>query len=231
MKTQLPPRACIPGHGVDLRDRARRSATRWSSCTRCSVSSTPEGLRSRGIEHFDGWAATFGEVVDTMEISPDGAGAPAPEPVRPLREPAGTGQQMFRAFADVQTAETLDLPRPRSSKGGKPHGSVACPMSEEQNGPPGRRWSSPLRPLDPTRRRWTPGRTTPWRSRPTAASSPWTPAYCSGRGRRLRGLEGQRPRRERRVRIWRRDGHDASRHADDLLRHGGKPDPMGVFGL
>ena len=33
----------------------------------------PEGLRSRGIEHFDAWAATFGEVIDTMEISPDGA--------------------------------------------------------------------------------------------------------------------------------------------------------------
>ena len=32
----------------------------------------PEGLRSRGIEHFDAWAATFGEVVETMEISPDG---------------------------------------------------------------------------------------------------------------------------------------------------------------
>ena len=32
----------------------------------------PEGLKSRGIEHFDAWAATFGEVVDQMEISPDG---------------------------------------------------------------------------------------------------------------------------------------------------------------
>src|ERR1700739_943987 len=31
----------------------------------------PEGLRSRGIEHFDAWAATFGEVVDTMEIALD----------------------------------------------------------------------------------------------------------------------------------------------------------------
>jgi N12 class adenine-specific DNA methylase len=30
----------------------------------------PEGLRSRGLEHFDAWAATFGEVIDTMEISP-----------------------------------------------------------------------------------------------------------------------------------------------------------------
>ena len=39
-------------------------------------------------------------------------------------------QQMFRAFADVQTAEMLDLPRPRL-EGGKPI-VVACPMSDEQ---------------------------------------------------------------------------------------------------
>jgi hypothetical protein len=38
--------------------------------------------------------------------------------------------QMFRAFADVQTAEMLDLPRPALA-GGKAH-VVACPMSEEQ---------------------------------------------------------------------------------------------------
>src|SRR5438132_5878978 len=29
----------------------------------------PEGLRSRGLDHFDAWAATFGEVIDTMELS------------------------------------------------------------------------------------------------------------------------------------------------------------------
>jgi hypothetical protein len=40
-------------------------------------------------------------------------------------------QQMFRAFADVQTAEMLDLPRP-ALEGGKPH-VVACPMSDEQH--------------------------------------------------------------------------------------------------
>ncbi len=32
----------------------------------------PKGLADRGIEHFDAWAATFGEVVESMEISPDG---------------------------------------------------------------------------------------------------------------------------------------------------------------
>jgi hypothetical protein len=38
---------------------------------------------------------------------------------------------MFRAFADVQTAEMLNLPRPRL-EGGKPI-VVACPMSDEQH--------------------------------------------------------------------------------------------------
>src|SRR5207249_5726539 len=39
-------------------------------------------------------------------------------------------QQMFRAFADVQTAEMLNLPRPRL-KGGEA-AVIACPMSEAQ---------------------------------------------------------------------------------------------------
>lgn len=89
----------------------------------------PEGLKSRGLEHFDAWAATFGEVVETMEIAPDGAG------LRPRSRFAKFTnlpelQQMFRSFSDVQTAEMLNLPRPRLH-GGKPI-VVACPMSDEQ---------------------------------------------------------------------------------------------------
>src|SRR5205823_4263735 len=88
-----------------------------------------EGLQSRGIDHFDAWAATFGEVVDTMEIAPDGASLrPRSRFARFTNLPEL--QQMFRAFADVQTAEMLNLPRPKL-EGGKPH-VVACPMSEEQ---------------------------------------------------------------------------------------------------
>jgi hypothetical protein len=90
----------------------------------------PEGLRSRGIEHFDGWAATFGEVVDTMEISPDGKTLkPRSRFSRFVNLPEL--QQMFRAFADVQTADMLNLPRPEL-EGGKAH-VVACPMSQEQS--------------------------------------------------------------------------------------------------
>jgi len=89
----------------------------------------PDGLKSRGIEHFDAWAANFGEVVDTMEISPDGASLrPRSRFARFTNLPEL--QQMFRSFSDVQTADMLDLPRPRL-QGGKPM-IVACPMSAEQ---------------------------------------------------------------------------------------------------
>src|SRR6202011_3016539 len=74
--------------------------------------------------------ATFGEVVDTMEISPDGASLrPRSRFARFTNLPEL--QQMFRAFADVQTADMLDLPGPRLESG-KPL-VVACPMSEEQH--------------------------------------------------------------------------------------------------
>jgi N12 class adenine-specific DNA methylase len=90
----------------------------------------PDGLRSRSLDHFDAWAATFGEVIDTMEISPDGASLrPRSRFARFTNLPEL--QQMFRAFADVQTAEMLDLPRPRLQSG-KPI-VIACPMSEEQH--------------------------------------------------------------------------------------------------
>lgn len=87
------------------------------------------GLKARDIDHFDAWAANFGEVVDTMEIAPDGAS------LRPRSRFARFNnlpelQQMFRAFADVQTADMLNLPRPRL-KSGQPI-TVSCPMSDAQ---------------------------------------------------------------------------------------------------
>ncbi|MCC6580455.1 MAG: DEAD/DEAH box helicase family protein, partial [Phycisphaeraceae bacterium] len=117
-----------PGHGVTFATGTPISNTMVEMYTMQRFLD-PRGLRSRGIEHFDAWAATFGEVVDTMEISPDGGG---------LRQRSRFAkftnlpelQQMFRVFSDVQTAEMLNLPRP-TLKGGKPI-VVACPMSDEQ---------------------------------------------------------------------------------------------------
>ncbi|MFO0888323.1 MAG: DEAD/DEAH box helicase family protein [Isosphaeraceae bacterium] len=90
----------------------------------------PKALEERGIDHFDAWAATFGEVVESMEISPDGASLrPRSRFARFLNLPEL--QQLFRSFADVQTAEMLDLPRPGLS-GGKP-AVIPSPMSDEQH--------------------------------------------------------------------------------------------------
>ncbi|MGA2500412.1 MAG: DEAD/DEAH box helicase family protein, partial [Tepidisphaeraceae bacterium] len=117
-----------PGHGVTFATGTPISNTMMEMYTMQRFLD-PEGLRSRGLEHFDAWAATFGEVIDTMEISPDGAGLrPRSRFARFTNLPEL--QQMFRAFSDVQTAEMLNLPRPRL-EGGKPF-VVACPMSEEQ---------------------------------------------------------------------------------------------------
>ena len=117
-----------PGHGVTFATGTPISNTMVELYTMQRFLD-PEGLRSRGIEHFDGWAATFGEVVDTMEISPDGASLrPRSRFARFTNLPEL--QQMFRAFSDVQTADMLKLPRPEL-EGGKPQ-VVACPMSETQ---------------------------------------------------------------------------------------------------
>src|SRR5437868_15404925 len=117
-----------PGHGVTFATGTPISNTMVEMFTMQRFLAH-EGLRQRGLEHFDAWAATFGEVIDTMEISPDGASLrPRSRFARFTNLPEL--QQMFRAFSDVQTAEMLDLPRPRLETG-KPI-VVACPMSRQQ---------------------------------------------------------------------------------------------------
>ncbi len=118
-----------PGHGVTFATGTPISNTMCEMYTMQRFLD-PEGLKARGIDHFDAWAANFGEVVETMEISPDGKTLkPRSRFARFVNLPEL--QQMFRAFADVQTADMLDLPRPRLETG-KPI-IVACPMSEEQH--------------------------------------------------------------------------------------------------
>ncbi len=73
-----------PGHGVTFATGTPISNTMVEMYTMQRFLD-PEGLKSRGIDHFDAWAATFGEVVDTMEISPDGlrSGRGAASPASP----------------------------------------------------------------------------------------------------------------------------------------------------
>src|SRR2546430_11031052 len=72
----------------------------------------PEDLKKHNLHHFDAWAATFGEPVTAMELSPYGAGyRMSTRFARFINVPEL--MQMFRQVADVQTAAMLDLPRPK----------------------------------------------------------------------------------------------------------------------
>ena len=61
-----------PGHGVTFATGTPISNTMVEMYT-VQRFLDPEGLEARSLAHFDAWAATFGEVVDAMELAPDGA--------------------------------------------------------------------------------------------------------------------------------------------------------------
>ena len=134
-------------------------------------------------------------------------------------------QQMFRAFADVQTAEMLDLPRPAPRR--RQADRRRLPDVRRASTRSRRSWSPATSGCG--RRRSTRGRTTPWPSPPTAASSPSTPGCSRARrpdfpGSKINALVEQRRRH------LATHGSDP-RHADDLLRHGREPDALGLLGL
>jgi N12 class adenine-specific DNA methylase len=72
----------------------------------------PDDLQKHKLHHFDGWAATFGEPVTAMELAPDGAGYRLNTRfARFINVPEL--MQLFRQTADVQTAQMLNLARPK----------------------------------------------------------------------------------------------------------------------
>ena len=87
----------------------------------------PDLLEERGIAHFDAWAAAFGEVVNSLEISPDGKSLRVNMRFAKFKNLPEL-LSLFRLSADVQTAEMLKLPVPEL-KGGKAE-IVVAPMSE-----------------------------------------------------------------------------------------------------
>jgi hypothetical protein len=73
-------------------------------------------LEKQGLQHFDSWAATFGEPVTAMELSPDGAGYRLNTRFARFVNVPELMQQ-FRQMADIQTSEMLQLPVPKLSQG------------------------------------------------------------------------------------------------------------------
>lgn len=88
----------------------------------------PDLLKQAGVERFDDWAATFGNVVTKNQQTADGtlkmktsfaSFANLPELMA-----------MYKEFADVQSADKLNLPRPEL-KTGKPQ-IISVPATPEQ---------------------------------------------------------------------------------------------------
>lgn len=83
-----------------------------------------------GIDRFDAWAATFGEIRTNMELSPDG---------RTFRETSSFSRfrnlpelvALYSKMADTKTADMLNLPRPKL-KDGKPIIVEAEPSAAEE---------------------------------------------------------------------------------------------------
>jgi len=68
-------------------------------------------LKAQHVDHFDSWAATFGEPVTAMELSPDGSGYRLNTRfARFINVPEL--MQQFRQVADIQTQVMLKLPVP-----------------------------------------------------------------------------------------------------------------------
>ncbi|WP_228745444.1 DUF6075 family protein [Paenibacillus sp. S150] len=72
----------------------------------------PHLLQKLGLNFFDNWAATFGEVVSSLEIIPEGSGYRMKSRFAKFQNLPEL-MSMFRLVADIQTADMLKLPVPR----------------------------------------------------------------------------------------------------------------------
>lgn len=71
----------------------------------------PNVLEEKGLMLFDNWASTFGQVVSSLEITPEGGGYRMRNRFSKFHNLPEL-LNMFYEIADIQTAEMLDLPVP-----------------------------------------------------------------------------------------------------------------------
>ena len=70
-------------------------------------------LKKNGLEHFDSWAANFGETVSAFELSPEGTGYRVKTRFSKFFNLPEL-MSMFKEVADIKTADMLNLPTPES---------------------------------------------------------------------------------------------------------------------
>lgn len=76
----------------------------------------PDLLEKAGLQNFDDWASTFGEVVSQLEIKPAGNGFQMKNRFSKFVNIPEL-MQMYKEFADIQTADMLKLPIPKLETG------------------------------------------------------------------------------------------------------------------
>lgn len=72
-------------------------------------------LQSSGLEHFDSWAANFGETTTSLELAPEGTGFRSKTRFAKFFNLPEL-MAMWREAADIQTADMLRLPVPEAEK-------------------------------------------------------------------------------------------------------------------
>ena len=73
-------------------------------------------LRMLGFEHFDAWAANFGEIISSLELAPEGTGYRFKNRFARFTNIPEL-MVMFREIADIQLPEMLNLPVPKLREG------------------------------------------------------------------------------------------------------------------
>lgn len=72
-------------------------------------------LAKAGLNYFDAWAAAFGETQTALELAPSGNGYRTRTRFAKFTNLPEL-MKMYRSFADVKTAEMLNLPTPKANK-------------------------------------------------------------------------------------------------------------------
>ncbi len=76
----------------------------------------PDLLKNAGLQTFDDWASTFGEVVSQLEIKPAGNGFQMKNRFSKFVNIPEL-MQMYKEFADIQTPDMIKLPVPKLKTG------------------------------------------------------------------------------------------------------------------
>ena len=71
-------------------------------------------LLKHNLQHFDSWASTFGETLTAIELAPEGTGYRAKTRFAKFYNLPEL-MSMVKEFADIQTAEMLNLPVPKAN--------------------------------------------------------------------------------------------------------------------